>query len=39
MNAADQAGVPVIESTNPERATAELMELVLSLAEQLQPVP
>ena len=38
VEAADQAGVPVIESTNPERATAEVMELVLSLAEQLQPV-
>jgi 2-phosphoglycerate kinase len=39
VDAAEQARVPVIESTNPERATAELMELVLSLAEQLQPVP
>ena len=35
---AEKAGVPVIESTNTERATAAVMELVLSLAEQLEPV-
>ncbi len=29
-------GVPVIESTNPERATADVMELVLASAEQLE---
>jgi 2-phosphoglycerate kinase len=38
VNAAEKTGVPVIESTNAERATAEVMELVLSLAEQLEPV-
>jgi 2-phosphoglycerate kinase len=35
---AERTGVPVIESVNPERATAEVMELVLSLAERLEPV-
>jgi 2-phosphoglycerate kinase len=38
VEAAEKTGVPVIESTNPERATAEVMELVLSLAERLEPV-
>jgi 2-phosphoglycerate kinase len=38
VEAAERTGVPVIESTNPERATAEVMELVLSLAERLEPV-
>jgi 2-phosphoglycerate kinase len=38
VGAADKTGVPVIESTNPERATAEVMDLVLSLAERLEPV-
>jgi len=33
VDSAEQTGVPVIESTNPERATAEVMELVLSRAE------
>ena len=39
VEAAERTGVPVIESTNPERATAEVMELVLSCAERLQAVP
>jgi 2-phosphoglycerate kinase len=39
VEAAELKGVPVVESTNPERATAEVMELVLSRAEQLQAVP
>ena len=39
VESAEQTGVPVIESTNPERATAEVMELVLSLAERLEVVP
>jgi hypothetical protein len=30
--------VPVIESSNPERATAEVMELVLCSAERLEAV-
>jgi len=30
---AEKTGVPVIESSNPERATAQLMELVLASAE------
>jgi 2-phosphoglycerate kinase len=33
---AEKTGVPVIESSNPERAIAELMELVLRSAERLQ---
>jgi len=33
---AEKTGVPVIESSNPERATAELMELVLRSAERLE---
>ena len=33
VDSAEQTGVPVIESTNPEQATAEVMELVLSQAE------
>lgn len=39
VEAAEKTGVPVIESTNPERATAEVMELVLSLADRLEVVP
>ena len=39
VEAAERTGVPVIESTDPERATAEVMELVLSCAERLQAVP
>jgi 2-phosphoglycerate kinase len=35
---AERAGVPVIESSNPERATAEVMELVLRSAERLEAV-
>jgi 2-phosphoglycerate kinase len=35
---AEKVGVPVIESSNPERATAELMELVLTSVEELEPV-
>ena len=35
---AERAGVPVIEATNTERSTAAVMELVLSLAERLEPV-
>jgi 2-phosphoglycerate kinase len=35
---AEGAGVPVIEATNTERSTAAVMELVLSLAERLEPV-
>jgi 2-phosphoglycerate kinase len=35
---AERTGVPVIESTNPERATAEVLELVLSRTEQLEAV-
>jgi 2-phosphoglycerate kinase len=38
VDRAEKGGVPVIESVNPERATAEVMELVLSLAERLEPV-
>jgi len=38
VDRAEKSGVPVIESVNPERATAEVMELVLSLAERLEPV-
>jgi 2-phosphoglycerate kinase len=38
LERAEMAGVPVIESVNPERATAAVMELVLSLAERLEPV-
>jgi 2-phosphoglycerate kinase len=33
---AEKTGVPVIESSNPERAMAELMELVLRSAERLE---
>jgi 2-phosphoglycerate kinase len=33
---AEQRGVPVIESTNPDRATADVMELILSSAEALE---
>ena len=33
---AEKTGVPVIESSNPERAIAELMELVLQSAERLE---
>jgi 2-phosphoglycerate kinase len=33
---AEKTGVPVIESSNPERAIAELMELVLRSAERLE---
>ncbi len=33
---AEKTGVPVIESSNPERATAELMELVLRSAERME---
>lgn len=32
VESAERTGVPVIESTDPERATAEVMELALSLA-------
>ena len=39
VDVAGKTGVPVIESTNPERATAEVMDLVLSCAERLQAVP
>jgi 2-phosphoglycerate kinase len=35
---AEKCGVPVIESSNPERATAELMELVLASVEELEAV-
>jgi 2-phosphoglycerate kinase len=35
---AGRAGVPVIEATNTERATAAVMDLVLSFAERLEPV-
>jgi 2-phosphoglycerate kinase len=35
---AEKVGVPVIESSNPERATAEVMELVLRSAERLEAV-
>jgi 2-phosphoglycerate kinase len=38
VESAEKVGVPVIESTNPERATAEVMELVLSRVEQLEAV-
>jgi 2-phosphoglycerate kinase len=37
VEAAERTGVPVIESSNPERATAAVMELVLSGAERVQP--
>jgi 2-phosphoglycerate kinase len=33
---AEQRGVPVIESTNPDRATADVLELILSSAEALE---
>jgi 2-phosphoglycerate kinase len=33
---AEKTGVPVIESSNPDRAIAELMELVLRSAERLE---
>lgn len=36
VDQAEQKGVPVIESTNPDRATADVMELVLSSAERLE---
>ena len=32
---AERGGVPVIESSNPERAVAELLELVLVSSERL----
>jgi 2-phosphoglycerate kinase len=35
---AGRTGVPVIEATNTERATAAVMDLVLSFAERLEPV-
>jgi 2-phosphoglycerate kinase len=35
---AERTGVPVIEGVNPERATAEVMELVLTLAERIEAV-
>ncbi len=35
---AEKIGVAVIESSNPERATAEVMELVLRSAERLEAV-
>jgi 2-phosphoglycerate kinase len=35
---AEKMDVPVIESSNPERATAEVMELVLCSAERLEAV-
>jgi 2-phosphoglycerate kinase len=35
---AEKTGVPVIEGSNPERATAEVMELVLLSAERLEAV-
>jgi 2-phosphoglycerate kinase len=35
---AKKTGVPVIENSDPERATAEVMDLVLSSAEVLEPV-
>jgi 2-phosphoglycerate kinase len=38
VSRAERAGVPVIEGSNPERATAELMELVLRSAERLEAV-
>jgi 2-phosphoglycerate kinase len=38
VDRAERTGVPVIESTNPERATAAVMDLVISLAERLEPV-
>ena len=33
VSCAETAGVPVIEGSNPDRATAELLELVLASAE------
>lgn len=36
VDQAEQRGVPVIESTNPDRATADVMELILSSAEALE---
>jgi 2-phosphoglycerate kinase len=36
---AEKTGVPVIEGSDPERATAQVMDLVLAHAEQLEPVP
>jgi 2-phosphoglycerate kinase len=36
VDQAEQKGVPVIESTNPDRATADVMELILSSAERLE---
>ena len=39
VSIAARTGVPVIESTDPHRATNEVMELVLSSAEQLRSAP
>jgi 2-phosphoglycerate kinase len=38
VSRAERNGVPVIENASPEQATNDLMELVLSSAERLQPV-
>jgi 2-phosphoglycerate kinase len=35
---AERAGTPVIDNDNPEHATDEVMQLVLSSAERVQPV-
>jgi 2-phosphoglycerate kinase len=36
VDQAEQKGVPVIESTHPEQATADVMELILAKAERLE---
>jgi 2-phosphoglycerate kinase len=38
VSRAERIGTPVIENTNPEQATDDLMELVLSSAERVQAV-
>ncbi len=39
LNAAERNGTPVVESTNPVRATAEVMDLVLASAKLTARVP
>jgi 2-phosphoglycerate kinase len=39
VSRAERTGTPVIDFKNPDQATGELMELVLSSAERLQAVP
>jgi 2-phosphoglycerate kinase len=39
VSRAEKTGTPVIDNTSAEQTTREVMELVLSSAEQLQAVP